>query len=502
MLEKERDDTVTQNQQLRNEKEKTRDELKRAQDELVKLTKEVADTRTKLGEVQADIEKAIFDRNAAEEQAREADNRALEAKKREDQSKKEAEERLLKEKEERRQSKIRADKELEEEKKKTRKEKEDKKISGWENGDHKDLLSLVETVVPGNYNTITHSRKALAKILKDSDKDILKMRDTKALVNTGRAKGDTAKVYSILNDKSTDDIRTWAKSKNIDVRSINTLPGLKRIIGKAIDADQTLANVTSESFDEAVQQENERLAEEADRDDESDDENKTAIVHPKKQKKTRKVKQPAIEPVEIPANDEAKDNNDNQDDNEVKVVGEERQSEGKIDRKQGLWNTQIAEFMKDFSKKGFKAVVPADKISEVPFNKSDNKISLIANTGKQNESGKHWVAILITKNPPTIEFFDSFGEEMTPTIAREVRQLVKKYNPGSTSQLKINRVQLQGDKSSTCGAHCMVFLKDRLVNNKTFMQSTKFDIIKKVAQGESKAQKLLDEIDEFDKVRV
>eukprot|EP00732_Lithocolla_globosa_P002160 Lithocolla_globosa_v1_NODE_1327_length_2668_cov_25.370073.p2 type:complete len:159 gc:universal NODE_1327_length_2668_cov_25.370073:1435-1911(+) len=158
--------------------------------------------------------------------------------------------------------------------------------------------------------------------------------------------------------------------------------------------------------------------------------------------------------------------------------------------------------MKDFQNKNFKGVFPADHISDIPVSKTDKQISFISNTSKDSEKGEHWQAVLITKDPPTIEFFDSYGDDPSPLVSREIRELVRRYMPGSTSQMKINRVQLQSNKSSSCGAQCMVFLKDRLVNGKTFQEATKFDVVKKVAQGEKRANKLLEEIEEFGKVRV
>lgn len=76
---------------------------------------------------------------------------------------------------------------------------------------------------------------------------------------------------------------------------------------------------------------------------------------------------------------------------------------------------------------------------------------MIVNSDPSWKSGAHWLAIYIDENR-NVEFFDSYGRD--PETYRLIFDFLKRH--GET--WKLNKRQLQGHLSSTCGQFCLYFL--------------------------------------------
>lgn len=76
--------------------------------------------------------------------------------------------------------------------------------------------------------------------------------------------------------------------------------------------------------------------------------------------------------------------------------------------------------------------------------------SLILNTDKKSQRGRHWVAFWLDER--RCEYFDSFG---LPPIYKEMQKLYK------NRQLIWNGRQIQNPNSKNCGAFCVSFVKEK-----------------------------------------
>lgn len=99
------------------------------------------------------------------------------------------------------------------------------------------------------------------------------------------------------------------------------------------------------------------------------------------------------------------------------------------------------------------AVLPADhlpktKIKVRPF-------YLVVNTDEASEPGEHWISIYLPKNRNDLcEYFDSFG---LPATNPHFIEFLKT----NCNQYTYNPIQIQSDRSNTCGEYCVMFLHAR-----------------------------------------
>ena len=105
------------------------------------------------------------------------------------------------------------------------------------------------------------------------------------------------------------------------------------------------------------------------------------------------------------------------------------------------------------TKKHFLGVFPIDMI---PRKKLKRPFSLICNIDKSSEPGSHWVAIFAPKYGK-IEYFDSFGfKPMNNEIVEFINHNGMKFI--------YNKLQIQSNKSKTCGKFCVIFIYFRSKN--------------------------------------
>lgn len=98
------------------------------------------------------------------------------------------------------------------------------------------------------------------------------------------------------------------------------------------------------------------------------------------------------------------------------------------------------------------------------------KIGIVFNLDKHNQSGSHWVSMFIdtSKNPITIEFFDSVGgahykpyKEFTEFMQKAKKQLEKMTDSKIPVVIKINHKEHQM-KGTECGVYSLHFIILRL----------------------------------------
>jgi hypothetical protein len=160
----------------------------------------------------------------------------------------------------------------------------------------------------------------------------------------------------------------------------------------------------------------------------------------------------------------------------------------------GLFNYQIADMMKKYRKLGFKGVFAVDQIHMIPLKRTNKMLSFIMNTEPIRTPNGHWVAVILT--PTNLEYFDSFGEDPSPTFLKNMMKLAESWSPKSLLQFKINRVKFQRNNSVNCGFFAMKFLIDRY-SGKNFKQATGFDIINNAIKGEKEIERFKNKIKEF-----
>lgn len=116
-----------------------------------------------------------------------------------------------------------------------------------------------------------------------------------------------------------------------------------------------------------------------------------------------------------------------------------------------------------------------DKINTEKLRKSANKIGMVFNTDKHNQSGSHWLAVFIdmTQTPHTIEHFDSVGNPPLKLIRELLNRLKKNFKERQNKEavIKINRVQHQRGNND-CGVYSLHYIIERL-KGKTFEEISK-----------------------------
>ena len=154
----------------------------------------------------------------------------------------------------------------------------------------------------------------------------------------------------------------------------------------------------------------------------------------------------------------------------------------------GLSNFQIDKIMSKYPE--FLGTISHDEIKSkiLPLIKPKSRGGFVINTDPHNKPGEHWLAVYFDGRPggdATIEFFDSFAEDIDPKLQKDLLLIANKLNAGTYLKYKYNRIRYQNDKSSNCGYFAMKFLIDRF-RGKPFIDASGFNDIK---YGESNIEK-------------
>ena len=99
----------------------------------------------------------------------------------------------------------------------------------------------------------------------------------------------------------------------------------------------------------------------------------------------------------------------------------------------------------------------------------------IMNTDKADKGGRHWVAFFLDLKGHTIEYYDSFADDIPDDVLVSVKAFLDTYNVSKHYlKLKVNRVIDQSATSDNCGYFAMRFIIDRS-RGKAWRECTKFD---------------------------
>jgi hypothetical protein len=117
----------------------------------------------------------------------------------------------------------------------------------------------------------------------------------------------------------------------------------------------------------------------------------------------------------------------------------------------------------DYGKKhvpGFMGVFPLDRL---PSHIGPPPKSFITNTDTSNLPGEHWLAVSY-ENGGIVRAFDPLGFFYPPL-------LVAKLHHFPNTRVIYNRKMIQNPFDTSCGLHCLIFLKNRAQDYK---QKNKF----------------------------
>ena len=103
------------------------------------------------------------------------------------------------------------------------------------------------------------------------------------------------------------------------------------------------------------------------------------------------------------------------------------------------------------------------------------KSAWIMNTDRHDQPGKHWVAFLIDIDGHSIEYYNSFADDIPADVLISIKQFVATHNVTKYYlKLKVNHVIDQDANSSNCGWFACKFIIDRF-RNKPWRECTKYD---------------------------
>lgn len=116
-----------------------------------------------------------------------------------------------------------------------------------------------------------------------------------------------------------------------------------------------------------------------------------------------------------------------------------------------------------FTKDLFRGVFAANTLPK--FVKSYPSLYIV-NTATSKSPGEHWVVLYFSRNKNT-EFFDSYGN--APDLFR-----FNDFVERNSKTVTFNSLQLQGNRSMTCGGFCTYFAINRCRGVKMFDIVTRF----------------------------
>jgi len=159
----------------------------------------------------------------------------------------------------------------------------------------------------------------------------------------------------------------------------------------------------------------------------------------------------------------------------------------------GLTTMEINDIIAPILGDMYLGTLPSNFNKFLPKKLNGDKFGFVMNTDPSSKEGKHWVGVLIDLDDDlSLEYFDSFGKDPDKKFMKEIKKLIDKLKPNSYLKFKINKVQVQDNKSQNCGFFAMKFLLDRLLNGLTFKQATgyKNEIVDDSIQGERNIKSL------------
>lgn len=158
----------------------------------------------------------------------------------------------------------------------------------------------------------------------------------------------------------------------------------------------------------------------------------------------------------------------------LKIIAK-RVGSGKYSKfRSGLYDDQIQTILR----KKTKRIVPVIMNDELPLllpyiTKHTKVFPFVVNNKNHNQQGEHWVGAIIDKSRGQICYYDSYGNNPSPTFMRDVKLLVDRMDPEIYLKFKINRIKQQGN-TNNCGYFVSKFIIDYL-KGKKFRECSGFD---------------------------
>ncbi len=91
------------------------------------------------------------------------------------------------------------------------------------------------------------------------------------------------------------------------------------------------------------------------------------------------------------------------------------------------------------------------------------------------QSGEHWVAFFLDLDNHSIEYYNSFADDIPDDVLISLKSFIDKNNVSKGYlKLKVKRVIDQSATSDNCGWFCMRFIMDR-ARGKPWRECTKFN---------------------------
>ena len=149
---------------------------------------------------------------------------------------------------------------------------------------------------------------------------------------------------------------------------------------------------------------------------------------------------------------------------------------------EGMSSEEIAQVLKDRTHHVV-PVIASDEIATLAplVGPKTKQFGFIINSDPHSKPGHHWRAIFIDRSRAEVDYFDSLVSEPSPETLKGIKVLVDRFNDPLYYKLKVNRLKLQLDTSSNCGAFAIKFLEDRY-SGKAFKESSGF--VSRVREGE------------------
>ncbi len=127
---------------------------------------------------------------------------------------------------------------------------------------------------------------------------------------------------------------------------------------------------------------------------------------------------------------------------------------------EGLYGDEIIKIMKPY--KGFLGVIMNDEIPDlIKDSLHYDRFGFVINTDNHDQEGSHWCAIFVDIPDGSIEYFDSFGDEPSETIKKDMMDLIEAHKINYLMKFKVNGAKVQDLRTGSCGWFAMKFLIDR-----------------------------------------
>lgn len=140
----------------------------------------------------------------------------------------------------------------------------------------------------------------------------------------------------------------------------------------------------------------------------------------------------------------------------------------------GLYGDEIIKIMKPY--KGFLGVIMNDEIPDIIESSLHyDRFGFIINKDNKDMDGSHWCAVFVDIPDGSIEYFDSFGDDPSSEVTRDMAELIKEHDINYLMKFKINGAKVQDLRTGSCGWFAMKFLIDRF-NGVPFAQASGFKI--------------------------